>query len=92
MPSLRALQCHLALHQRDTMTKTQVNKAFAALQAIGAPVINRPDWFVISAEDNHDKVWAVGPDFMHPEIEAILTAHGLDYCWHDAGTAVIHAA
>ena len=78
------------------MTKTQINKAYAALQAIGAPVIFKHhwavDWFVISAEDNHDKVWAVGPDFMHPEIEAILTAHGLDYCWHDAGTAVIHAA
>jgi hypothetical protein len=28
------------------MKQTQINKAYAALQALGAPVINKPDWFV----------------------------------------------
>jgi len=71
---------------------TKFDKAFAALQAIGAPVISKPDWFVISAEQNDDTIWAVGPNFMHPDIESILKKHGLDYCWYDSGTAVIHAA
>jgi hypothetical protein len=74
------------------MTKTQIRKAYEALTAIGAPVICKPDWFVISAEDNNGTVWAVGPDYMNPKIEAILAKHGLDYCWHDAGAAFIHAA
>jgi hypothetical protein len=80
------------------MTKTQINKAHAALQAIGAPVFNKPDWFVISAEDNYDKdtkeykLWAnADHDFMHPEIVAILKKHGLNYEWYDSGTAKIHA-
>jgi hypothetical protein len=80
------------------MTKTQIKKAFAALQAIGAPVINKPDWFVISGEDNHDKdtkefkAWAFADrDFMHPDITAILKKHGLTYEWYDGGTAKIHA-
>lgn len=81
------------------MTKTQITKAFAALQAIGAPVTLKPDWFVISGEDNYDKdtkewkAWALADqDFMHPDIVAILKKHGLDYCWYDGGTARIHAA
>ena len=80
------------------MTKTQIQKAFTELKAIGAPVFNKPDWFVISAEDNYDKAtkeyktWALAEhDFMHPEIVAILTKHGLNYEWYDSGTAKIHA-
>lgn len=81
------------------MTKTQIAKAFAALQAIGAPVINKPDWFVISGEDNYDKntkewkAWALADqDFVHPDIVAILKKHGLNYEWYDGGTAKIFAA
>jgi hypothetical protein len=80
------------------MTNSQIKKAYAALQAIGAPVINKPDWFVISAEDNYDKdtlewkPWAYADtDWMHPAIEAILKKHGLNYEWYDGGTAKIHA-
>ena len=98
MPTLWALQCHLALQPKDNMTKTQINKAFAALQAIGAPVFCKPDWFVISAEDNYVKgtleykAWAYAEsDFMHPDIVAILKKHGLNYEWYDGGTAKIHA-
>jgi hypothetical protein len=99
MPMLWALQCHPALNWRDNMTKTQITKAFAALQAIGAPVFNKPDWFVISAEDNYDKdtkefkLWASADhDFMHPEIVTILKRNGLNYEWYDSGTAKIFAA
>jgi hypothetical protein len=81
------------------MTKTQIAKAFAALQAIGAPAFNHPDWFVISGEDNYDKdtheykLWARADlDFMHPDIEAILKKNGLAYEWYDGGTAKIFAA
>jgi hypothetical protein len=81
------------------MTKTQINKAFAALQAIGAPVINQPDWFIISGEDNYDKatgeykLWALCEfDYMSPEIVAILKKNRLDYDWYDGGTAKIFAA
>ena len=74
------------------MKQTQIDKAYAALQALGAPVINKPDWFVISAEDNYKTLWADAErDYMHPEIVKILTANGLDYGWYDAGTAHIHA-
>ena len=75
------------------MKQNQINKAFKALQAIGAPVICKPDWFVISAEDNHGTIWAdADSEFMHPEIIKILSANRLDYGWHDAGTAYIHNA
>jgi len=81
------------------MTKTQITKAFAALQAIGAPVTLKPDWFVISGEDNYDKdtkewkAWALADqDFMHPDIVAILKKNGLNYEWYDSGTAKIFAA
>jgi hypothetical protein len=81
------------------MTKTQINKAFAALTALGAPVTLKPDWFVISGEDNYDKdtkewkLWAKSDyDFMHPDIVAILKKHGLNYEWYDGGTAKIFAA
>ena len=81
------------------MTKTQIAKAYAALQAIGAPVTLKPDWFVISGEDNYDKdtkewkLWARADyDFMHPDIVAILKKHGLNYEWYDGGTAKIFAA
>ena len=94
---LWALQCHLALHWRDNMTN--ITKAFAALQAIGAPVTLKPDWFVISGEDNYDKdtkewkAWALADhDFMHPAIVTILKKHGLNYEWYDSGTAKIFAA
>jgi hypothetical protein len=75
------------------MKQTQINKAYAALQALGVPVINKPDWFVISAEDNGTTLWAdADRDFMHPEIVSILSANGLDYGWYDSGTAIIHNA
>ena len=75
------------------MTKTQINKANLALQALGAPVICKPDWFVISAEDNDKTMWADAErDFMHPAIVQVLKANGLDYGWYDAGTAIIHSA
>ena len=96
---LWALQCHPAPNWRDNMTKTQIAKAYAALTAIGAPVFNKPDWFVISGEDNYDKdtkeykTWALAEfDFMHPDIVAILKKHGLNYEWYDGGTAKIFAA
>jgi hypothetical protein len=81
------------------MTNAQINKAFAALQAIGAPVFCQPDWFVISAEDNYIKgtfdykLWAdADSDYMDPEIVAILAKNKLGYEWYDGGTAKIFAA
>jgi len=68
-------------------------RAHKALTAINAPVTFKPDWFVISAEDNDTTMWAnAETDFMHPEIVNILKANGLDYDWYDSGTAVIHKA
>lgn len=68
-------------------------RAHKALTAINAPVTLKPDWFVISAEDNDQTTWAdFDRDFMHPEIIQILKANGLDYQWYDSGTAIIHQA
>ena len=68
-------------------------KAHAALVAIGAPVTLAPDWFVMSAEENHSRKWTNGlMNDLDAEVEAILAAHGLDYCWNDAGTVWIHKA
>ena len=74
------------------MNKTFI-KAHAALAAIGAPVTYKPEWFVMSAEDNAERLWAnVDADYIDPQVEAILKAHGLDYCWNDAGTVYFHNA
>lgn len=40
--------------------KRSLRKAFTALKKIGAPVFERSDedGFVLSAEDNNDRIWA----------------------------------
>jgi hypothetical protein len=77
------------------MIPATYKKAFAALQAIGAPVTLKEGWFVLSAEENDSTVWAdddYDGQYVNPAVEAILSKHGLDYCWHDAGTVFIHRA
>jgi len=76
------------------MTPATYKKAFAALQAIGAPVTLKEGWFVLSAEENDSTVWADDCDgqYVNPVVEGILLKHGLDYDWYDAGTVVIRRA
>lgn len=75
------------------MQARSITRAHEALTAINAPVTLKPDWFVISAEQNESTTWAnAEADFMHPEIIRILKENGLNYGWYDAGTAIIHSA
>ena len=75
------------------MQARSITRAHKALTAINAPVTLKPDWFVISAEDNDSTMWAnAETDFMHPEIVRILKENGLNYGWYDSGTAIIYSA
>lgn len=77
------------------MTRAERN-LFNALKAIGAPVIERPEGdgdgpFVLSAEDNYERVWAdvYQPDHgefgVDQEVCDIVRSHGFMLEWINAG-------
>ena len=84
--------------------KRNARTALNQLIKIGAPVFDRSDvdYFVISAENNVDKIWADyygesrgglgGLPFVCPEIESVLVANGLFAEWENAGCLIAYDA
>lgn len=73
--------------------QARADKAFKALEEIGAPVLHKGSgWggnalFAISAEMNDDVLWADYYQYqhVHSSIEDILDLYGLSYEWQNAG-------
>ena len=79
--------------------KRRQGLAFTKLKKMGAPVFERsdhPDTFVLSAEDNCDKIWAEyyygvqGYPYVDPDVEEVVRSYGLFLEWENPGCLVAY--